>query len=154
MYQTYSFKACAGSFSHPNASIGTFQFYGQIGMGEFIVRMVTERGQLLMAADGTPLVYYIAGANGEIEIQVQQTSSLHDFLLNWANIVMGEADQQQLSDFAAATLTVTNNVDGSSHVCTGVFPTKIPDKTYAPAPQMLTWRLMCADIKNTTASPN
>jgi hypothetical protein len=143
---TYSFKDTTGAFEHPN--VGEFQFAGQIGMGEFVVVMAQERTSHDIAADGNVMVSYLAGDNGSLDIQVQQTSALHAFLLAWFNTVKTAADNQDVANWAAATVTLRSLVDGSTHVLTGVSPSKIPDKTYAAQGGKVTWRLMAADVQS------
>lgn len=147
---TYSFKDSSGAFTHPLA--GAFPFAGQIGMNQLHVAMATEQTVHDLAADGTIMVSAVAGDNGSLAIEVQQTSLLHQFLLAWYNQIKILRDQGNVQDWATAAVTVRNMVDGSTHVCTGVSPSKIPDKVYAAQGQKLTWNLMCADIQNVTVS--
>jgi Protein of unknown function (DUF3277) len=141
---TYSFKDVAGSFTHPIA--GVFIFAGQIGSGQFIVKNAAERRADDVAADGTVMISYISNETGSVDIEVQQNSPLHDFLVNWANIVFVAAENGNLSTFASAAVAINSTLDGSAHVLTGVSPTKIPDKTYAAQGQKLTWTLMAAQV--------
>src|SRR5579871_3941530 len=143
---TYSFKDLSGALAHPVA--GQFPFAGQIGMGQITVTMNTERTTHDLAADGSIMVSYIAGDNGQIAIEVQQTSDLHAFLLAWYNGIKSAADAGDPTEWASAAVTLRNVVDGSQHVCTGVSPSKIPDKVYAAQGGKITWVLMCADIQS------
>lgn len=145
---TYSFKDTSGAFTHPIA--GAFQFAGQIGMGQFSVSMSTEKSAHDLAADGTVMISAISGDNGNISIEVQQTSDLHRFLLGWYNTIKTLMDQGDTTTWASAKLTLRNIVDGSTHIAQGISPSKIPDKTYAAQGQRLTWVLMAADIQNVT----
>lgn len=144
----YSFKDTSGAFAHPIA--GSFPFSGQIGMGEFTVVMATEQSAHDVAADGNVMVSAIAGDNGSMDIRVQQTSELHAFLLSWFNFVKTARNAGNVTNWASATVTLRNLVDGSVHYLTGVSPSKIPDKTYAAQGGYLVWRLMAADIQNST----
>jgi Protein of unknown function (DUF3277) len=145
----YSFKDVTGAFAHPLA--GTFTFYGQIGMGQFVVSMDTEKTSHQIAADGTVMVSAIAGDNGRVTIEVQQTSLLHSFLLTWYNLVVTAFNNSDTSNFASAALTIRSVTDNSSHILTGVSPSKIPDKTYAAQGQTVTWTLMAAEVKSIAA---
>src|SRR5579872_2486451 len=87
---TYSFKDTSGAFNHP--TVGNFLFAGQIGAGHFMVGMAIERTVHDTAADGNVMVSYVAGDPGFLDIEVQQTSELHAFLLNWFNTVKTAAD--------------------------------------------------------------
>lgn len=146
-FSTYSFKDTSGSFTHPLA--GLFTFAGQIGMGQFTVAMVTEQSAHEVAADGTVMISAISGDNGSISIEVQQTSKLHGFLLDWYNTIKLLKDNGDVSNWATAAVTLRNSVDGSEHLCQGVSPSKVPDKVYTAQGQRITWNLMCADIQNT-----
>jgi hypothetical protein len=145
---TYSFKDTAGAFTHPLA--GAFLFAGQIGMNQAHVSMATEKTTHNLAADGNVMVSYIAGDNGSIALEVQQTSDLHAFLLAWYNTIKTLADQGNVTNWATAAITLRNLVDGSIHEATGVSPSKIPDKVYAAQGQNITWTLMAADVQTVT----
>lgn len=145
---TYSFKDSSGAFTHPLA--GAFVFAGQIGLSQLHVAMLTEKSAHDVAGDGTVMVSAIAGDNGNVAIEVQQTSALHAFLLAWYNLIKTALLAGDATDWATAAITIRNTVDGSSHVCTGVSPSKIPDKVYAAQGQRITWTLMAADIQNVT----
>lgn len=148
MSSTYSFKDTSGSFQHPLT--GAFAFAGQIGMGQFTVSMSTEQSAHDLAADGSIMISAISGDNGTVAIEVQQTSDLHAFLLAWYNTVKTLKDNGDVTNWATASLTLRSIVDGSTHICRGITPQKIPDKVYAAQGQRLTWVLMCADIQNVT----
>jgi Bacteriophage KPP10, Structural protein ORF10 len=145
---TYSFKDTSGSFSHPDA--GTFQFAGQIGMGQFTVEMLTEKSEHTVASDGNVMVSAIAGDNGHVSIEVQQTSALHQFLMSWYNTVKTALNNGNVTNWAGASLTLRNIVDGSTHYCNGISPSRMPAKTYAKQGQNIAWVLMCADIQTIT----
>jgi len=141
---TYSFLDLSGSIAHP--TIGTYLFAGE-GVGEVNITMATEKTAHDVAADGSVMVSKIAGNNGSITIHAQQTSELHKWLLDWYNDLMS-ADT---SEWAQTGATLRNVSDGTSHVCTGISPQKIPDKAYQPQGQKVTWVLMAADIQSQTA---
>lgn len=147
--KTYSFKDLSGAFAHPLA--GAFIFQGQIGMGQITIAMATEKTTHDVAADGTVMVSFISGDNGSLQIEAQQTSELHAFLLNWYNLIKTAADLGDVSNWASAALSFRNILDGSVHVITGVSPNKIPDKVYAAQGGKITWHLMAADVQSTTA---
>jgi hypothetical protein len=146
MGRTYSFKDLTGSFTHP--LVGDFPFAGQIGMGQATVDMATDRTTHDLAADGTVMPSYIAGDNGSISIEVQQTSDLNSFFLQWLNACKTEADAGNPTNWAAGALTLRNTVDGSGHDCNGISPQKFPARTYAAGGGKFTWVLMAADIQN------
>lgn len=146
--RTYSFKDTGGAFFHPLA--GPFAFSGQIGMHQFTISMAAEKTVHDLAGDGTVMPSAIAGNNGQIAIEVQQTSKFHAFMLAWYNLVVTAMEQGDVTNFASASITLRNLVDGSLHELTGVSPSKVPDKTYAQQGQHITWVLMAADIRSVT----
>jgi hypothetical protein len=150
MSTTYSFKDSSGAFTHPLA--GAFLFAGEIGMGQFTVAMATEKSLLDTAADGNIMISAIAGDSGHVAIECQQTSDIHEFLLGWYNLIKTALNNGDVINWATAALTIRNIVDGSTHICTGVCPSKIPDKVYAAQGQRISWQLMCADIQSVTVS--
>jgi hypothetical protein len=141
---TYSFKDVVGSFFHPLA--GTQIFAGQIGMGQFVVKNTTERSTHDLASDGTIMVSYISGAAGSFEVECQQNSIIHHFLLDWFNIITTLAEQGDVANWASAAIAVRSQLDGASHLLSGVSPGKIPDKTYTAQGGKVTWNLMACEV--------
>ena len=139
---TYSFEDLAGAIAHPLA--GYYNFSGQQGARNVSVAMATEKTTHDVAADGTVLVSKIPGDNGQITIEVQQTSDLHKWLLTAYNLIKN-ADTDQ---WAAMGITLRNTVDGTQHIANGVSFQKVPDKSYQAQGQYVTWVLMAADIQN------
>ena len=140
MYTTYSFLDLSGAIFGPT---GFYTFTGE-GVGEVIVAMTTEKTAHEVAADGSVMVSKIAGNNGNVTINAQQTSDLHKWLLNWYNALLAG----DTSLWASTSLTLRNVVNGTSHVIHGVSPQKIPDKSYQAQGQRVSWILMAADIQN------
>lgn len=146
MASTYSYKSIVGAFSHPDA--GVFPFQGQEGVKQITVSNANDRTAHDRAADGLIMVSYVPGADGAVTIEMQQNSSLHQFLLEWANGVFTQADQGNAANFAAAAVRIQDLLSGDSHTLTGVSPTKIPDKPYADRGGNVTWVLMAAQVVN------
>ncbi len=143
---TYSFMDVIASFFHP--IVGTFTMNGNQGMGRFVVTNTTDRTQISVSADGAPMVSSIAGDNGSVAIEAQQTSDLHAFLLTWANTLYAAQRQGDVSTWASATIEIRSVLNGRVHILTGVCPSKIPDQTYEQAGQNYTWTLLAANIQN------
>ena len=145
---TYSFKDTVGAFVHPIA--GTYLLVGgnQGGIGQISISMQTERTVLDVAADGWVMVSAVPGDQGHITFEVQQTSPLHQFLLQWLNILLTASNLGDVSNWATATLSVRNILTNTKHQATGVSPTKYPDMSYGPQGGKVTWQLMCAQIIN------
>ncbi len=143
---TYSFKALTGILINPNFGVTIPLTGGNIGAGEFIVSMTTDRSAQDVAADGTVMVSYIAGANGKLSIKVQESSILHQALLGLMNLATQAADNDDPTGWAATTISFRMLTDGSQHLLQGCSFTKIPDKPYAAAGQEITWELMVANV--------
>lgn len=138
---TYSFLDLTGNIAHP--SVGAYNFTGE-GIGEMSISMATDRTVHDVAADGAVMVSKLAGNNGMITIQAQQTSSLHNWLLNWYNyLYLADTDE-----WIRTAVLIRAPKMGKSHLATGVSPQKIGDMPYQAQGQRVTWALMCADIQN------
>ena len=143
-YTTYSFLDLSGALVHP--SLGAYIFTGQ-GVGQVTVTMDTERSAHSVAADGTIMVSKIAGHNGKIQIQCQQTSNVHKWLLAAENALY-IADTDAWAEMSAS---LRNTSDGTSHIIVGMSFGKVPDKVYQAEGQMVTWTLWAANIQNIPA---
>ena len=144
---TYSFKDLTGAFVHPLA--GSYILGGgNVGLGQITIAMTQDRTVQDVSSDGSIMVSYIPGDNGTISIEVQQTSDLHGFLVNWFNACKTAADLGDVSNWASGTVSIRNLLDGSVHTATGVSPGKVPDKVYQAQGQKLTWTLPAARIIN------
>ncbi len=144
---TYSFKDLTGAFVHP--LVGSYILGGgHVGLGQITIAMTQDRTVQDVASDGSVMVSYIPGDNGTISIEVQQTSDLHNFLLNWFNACKTAADLGDVGLWAGAVISIRNLVDGSVHTATGVSPGKVPDKVYQMQGQKITWTLPAASIIN------
>lgn len=141
---SFAFKSIVGAFTDPDA--GTYSFAGQEGIKHLTVTNATERTVHDTAADGTVMVSYVSGTSGSLDIETQQNSSLHQFLVNWANLKFTQSENGGAASFAAAAVKIQDLLNGATHILTGVSPTKIPDKPYGPAGASVTWRLMAANV--------
>ena len=145
---TYSFKALTGVLVNPVFGITIPLTGGNIGAGQFVIRMLTERSAHDVAADSTVMVSYMAGDNADLDIEVQESSLLHQELLNLYNLCVLAAEADDVSGWAATTISFRMLTDGSQHYLSGVSFKKIPDKPYAAAGQKITWGLMAANAVN------
>jgi len=145
---TYSGLDTNGSISSP--LFDTIQISGIAGLGlaEAMVRMTVPHAVLQSGMDGAVVPSYVPGEQGEIELQVWQTSSLHAALLAAYNSVKTAADAGNVSNAFGATVFIQNTVDGSSHTGTGCAIEKVPDKTYQEQAQRVTWKIVCANLIN------
>jgi len=136
---TYSFLDVTGSIHCDK--VGDYIFTGK-GVGSITISMAQERTAHDVAADGSVMVSKVAGNNGTITIEVQQTSPLNKWLTNWAHVLW----DGPTSIWASTSLLIRCTATGTTHVCSGVSPQKEPDTPYQNQGQRVTWTLMCADI--------
>lgn len=141
---TYAFKSVVGAFSDPD--VGAFPFQGQEGVKNLNIDYTIDRTVHDVAADGTVMVSYVSGNNGSFDVETQQNSTLHQFLVNWANTKFTLSENQNSTTFAAAAIKVVDLLSGAVHILTGVSPLKIPPKPYGPSGGFVTWKLMAANV--------
>ena len=118
------------------------------GFNEISVRMTTDQTVLKVGADGAVVPSAVPGDQGEIEMQVWQTSTLQQELLAWYNLLKAARDTGDVSNWNTTTIFIQNIVDGSSHLATGVAPTKVPDKAYATEAGTINWVFRACNIVN------
>ena len=146
---TYSFKALVGVIVNPIFGVTIPLTGGNIGVGAITVTMTTERTVHDVAADGTVMPSYIAGDNGDVMIEVQETSLIHQALLALYNLCVVAANADDVSGWAATTASIRmTTAPFSQHVLTGMSFKKIPDKPYQASGQKITWNLMAANVVN------
>lgn len=138
---TYSFLDMVGSMSHP--ALAPYIFTGE-GTGSVTVSKATERSTHDVAADGSIMISKIAGNNGTVTIELQQTAPLHKWLLKWFQTLWALPTNQ----WALTSLLLKNTTTGGSHICQGVTPQKEGDIPYQAQGGRVTWTLLCADITN------
>ena len=145
---TYSFKSLVGVLTNSVFGASLPLTGGNIGVGDITITMSTERTSHDVAADGTVMPSYVAGNNGTVAINVQETSALHRALLALYNQATSAADNGHVSGWAATVINFRFLIDGSQHLLSGVSFVKVPDKPYQAHGQRITWNLMAADIVN------
>jgi hypothetical protein len=145
---TYAFKSLTGVLTNSVFGVSIPLTGGNIGAGSFTIRMSTTRTTHDVAADGTVMPSYVAGDNGEIDINVQETSVLHQSLLNLYNLCVLAANNDDVTGWAATSISFVLLVTGSTHTLTGVSFDKIPDKPYEASGQRITWKLLAANVVN------
>jgi|SRR5579872_828421 len=145
---TYSAKDMTFTFTHPLIGIIEGGGIQEKGIDEIVVRLLTDRTTMKIAADGGVVPSAVPGNNGEVDLKFFQTSTLQSDFIAWFNAMIAAADAGDVSTWAAGTLLIKNTVDGSGHYCRGVAPKKPADKSYQAEAQALTWTMACADITN------
>ena len=145
---TYSFKDLVGVITSPLLGSPYQLVGGNIGNGSITIRMLTQRTEHEVAADGTVMPSYVSGANAEVTVEVQQTSELHHLLLSLYNQITTAAEGGDVSNWATLLISLRTILDGSAHTLSGLSFQKIPDKPYAPKGQNINWVLMAANAVN------
>lgn len=145
---TYSFKDLVGTFVSGLLALPIQIAGGNIGIGQITIRMMTQRTEHEVAADGVVMPSYVPGANAEVSIEMLQTSALHHQLLALYDLAVTAADGGDVSNWANMSLSLRTILDGSGHFLTGVSFQKIADKPYTSRGGKVTWVLMAADAVN------
>lgn len=136
---TYSFSDCDVTFTHP--AVGVHQVNGQ-GLGSITITMTTDKTTHDIAADGTVMISKIAGENGTVSLEVQQTSAFHKWLLGWYNAI----NLLGAESWAAGVIIIRDKIGGSTITALDVSPQKRADKSYQSEGQRITWTLMAGNI--------
>lgn len=136
---TYSFADCDIIFTHPG--VGVHQVNGQ-GIGSITITQQTEKTVHDVAADGSVMISKVAGENASIDIEVQQTSAFHKWLLGWYNfIVVAPAIQ-----WASAYILIRDKASGTTITAIDVSPVSRAAKSYQAQGQRLTWNLLAGNV--------
>ena len=139
-HTTYSFTDVSAVLSHP--SYGQFAMEGE-GIGDFTINKMTERTAHDVAADGHIMVSKIAGNNGTITINAQQTSALH----NWLQGCFNYCWAADTDEWARITLTIRAPKMGKMTIATGGSFNKEADEQFQAQGQRVSWTLMFADVQ-------
>lgn len=137
---TYSFDDVDVTFTHPG--IGQYIVNGK-GIGSISVTMLTDKTAHDVAADGSVMISKIPGDNASIDIEIQQTSEFHKWLVNYYNFVLISPSAL----WAQAYITIRDKVGGSLISAFDVSPTKKADKGYQAQGQRVTWPFMSANCQ-------
>jgi|SRR6185437_1472870 len=143
---TYSGRDTNIAITHPLFTPIQAAGIASLGLNQATIRMTQDQASLKVGMDGAVVPSVIPGDQGEIELQVWQTSTLHQLLLAGYNLCKAARDQGDVSNWFAGTIVVVNIVDGSSHHATGVGFKKVPDKTYQTEAQVVTWVFAACNI--------
>lgn len=137
---TYSFTDVTATISHP--SYGSYSLQGE-GIGDFTISKTIDRSVHDVAADGSIMVSKIAGNNGTVAINAQQTSSLHNFLQGMFNYLWTASTDE----WAQISMTITAPKMKKTNYCTGGSFVKEGDEPYQAQGQRVAWNLLFADIQ-------
>jgi hypothetical protein len=145
---TYSFKDLVGVLTNTAFGVSLPLTGGNLGFGQMTIAMITGHTTQDVSADGTVMPSYVAGENGTVSLELQQTSILHHALLSLYNLCITAANNDDVSGWASTIISFRTLLDGSTHVLTGVSFDKIPDKPYQAQGQKVTWTLHAANVVN------
>lgn len=139
-HNTYSFTDITAVVSHP--SYGQYSLQGE-GMGDFTVTKLTDRSVQDVASDGTIMTSKIAGNNGNVSINAQQTSNLH----NWLEGLFNYLWSATTDEWAQISLTIRAPKLKKTIICTDGAFVKEADEPFQAQGQRLSWTLLFADIQ-------
>lgn len=140
MAETYSFTDITATITHP--AYTSFSIQGE-GVGDITISKSQERTAHDIAADGSVMISKIAGNNGTIAINAQQTSALHKHLQKLFNHLWSASSDQ----WAQINITLRAPKMGQQIVCSGVSFQKEADRPYQAQGQRIAWNMMAADIQ-------
>ena len=139
---TYSFADYNFSIISP---IGTYSVQGN-GVGSVTVTMATTKSIHSVGADGSVMTSKIAGDNGAIAIQVQQTSGLNTFLTKLYNVLKASPS----SVWTSTQFLITNSAQKEVCTCIGCSPENLPEKPMQAEGQLITWTWLAQNIQQVT----
>ena len=139
---TYSFADYNFSIVSP---IGTYSVQGN-GVGSATVTMATTKSIQSVGADGSVMTSKIAGDNGTIAIQVQQTSGLNTFMTKLYNVLKASPS----SVWTSTQFLITNSVQKEVCTCIGCSPENLPEKPMQAEGQLITWTWLAQNIQQVT----
>lgn len=139
-HNTYSFTDVTAVLSHP--SYGQYSLMGE-GVGDITVTKLTDRSTQDIAGDGTVMTSKIAGNNGNVAINAQQTSTLHNWLSGLFNYLVSAATDE----WAQLSLTIRAPKLKKTIICTNGAFVKEADEPFQAQGQRLSWVLLFADIQ-------
>lgn len=142
MAMTYSFKDLkALRLKNPVLDPPLQLTGGDIGTGEISILMSTQPSAQHRAADGAVMTSYIAGSNAEVRIEVPQTSSLHQALLELYKHLEDGPNGPDIANWAQTEITLTF-LNGSECILSGVCFNNRGAKGGT-----VTWDLKAAEVK-------
>lgn len=136
---TYSFADYNFSIVSP---IGTYSVQGN-GVGSATVTMATTKSVHSVGADGSVMTSKIAGDNGTVAIQVQQTSGLNTFMTKLYNTLKASPS----SVWTSTQFLITNSVQKEVCTCIGCSPENLPEKPMQAEGQLITWTWLAQNIQ-------
>jgi len=143
---TYSGSALNFALSSPLTGVIQASGVAAKGIKSVTVRMTVDQSNIQVGMDGAVVPSVLPGDQGEVEIQVWQTSTIHRELLAWYDALKAARDAGDVSNWFSANMIIANTIDGSSHTCAGCAPNKVPDRQYQEQAQVVSWLIRCCSI--------
>ena len=137
----YSFEDTVVTISHP--SVGVYSAYGT-GIGDLSVNLSENVTTHEVAADQSVIVSKHVKRNGTVNFNISQVSDFNKWLKKFAAYI----EEADASEFALATISISNKTTGDNYYCTGVSHQKIADNQLQSQAQNRSWTMMCAHITN------
>jgi hypothetical protein len=120
----------------------------ELGLGDATVRMTQDQADIKIGIDGAAVPSVVPGDQGEIDIEVFQTSTLHQQLLLGYNACKVERDLGIIQPWFATSIFLLNTATGTSHTGIGCGWMKVPDTPYGADAQKIKWTFKCCAIIN------
>lgn len=136
---TYSFEDTSLTISHP--SFGTYTAYGT-GIGDITISYANDVTYHNVAADLAVVVSKWVARNGNVQMNILQSSDFNEWLKKFAAFL----EEAPTDQFALATMDIKNKSTGDTYHCTGVSHQKRADNSFQSQAQNRTWTMMCANI--------
>nr|DAP50298.1 MAG TPA: Protein of unknown function (DUF3277) [Caudoviricetes sp.] len=137
----YSFEDTVVTISHP--ALGVYSAYGT-GIGTLSVAMSENVTTHEVAADQSVIVSKHVKRNGVVTFDISQVSDFNAWLKKFTSYI----EEADASEFALATISISNKTTGDNYYCTGVSHQKIADNNFQSQAQNRSWAMMCAHITN------
>ena len=139
-HSTYSFSDITATLSHP--SYGSYSLAGE-GIGDMTISKGTDRTAQDVASDGHVMVSKIAGNNGSVAINAQQTSGLHNWLQGLFNYLVAAPT----NEWAQISMTVIAPKMKKTYYCNGGAFVKEPDEPFQAQGQRVSWTILFVDLQ-------
>lgn len=136
---TYSFEDTSLTISHPG--FGTYTAYGT-GIGDITISYANDVTYHNVASDLAVVVSKWVARNGNVQMNILQSSDFNDWLKRFAAFL----EESPTDQFALATMDIKNKSTGDTYHCTGVSHQKRADNSFQSQAQNRTWTMMCANI--------
>ena len=136
---TYSFEDTSLTISHPG--FGTYTAYGT-GIGDITISYANDVTYHNVAADLAVVVSKWVARNGNVQMNILQSSDFNEWLKKFAAFL----EEASTDQFALATMDIKNKSTGDTYHCTGVSHQKRADNSFQSQAQNRTWTMMCANI--------